>query len=56
MSGIAVSWDRAARCFVGRDRHTGIVSAGMTRERAAMATAEAVAMVRRYRAARGVTP
>jgi hypothetical protein len=49
MSGVHVSWDQAARCFVGRDRHTQTLSAGTSRERAVTATIEAVAMLRRYR-------
>ena len=52
VSGIAVTWDPQARCYVGRDRHTQILSAVVTRERAVRATAEAVAMVRRWRVGR----
>jgi hypothetical protein len=47
VSGVAVYYDHGARCFVGRDRHSGILSAGMTRQRAVMATVAAVAMVKR---------
>lgn len=50
MSGVSVSWDSHAGCFVGRDRHSGVLSAGMTRTRAIMATVAAVAMLKRITA------
>lgn len=45
---VEISYDARARCYVGRELTRGVMSAGMTWQRAIAATVSAVAMWDRW--------